>query len=123
MTEQQYNGGADGDLCSWCCCYMGDNFVKSDATDDAKFCSNSCLYEALMQFIDDEVEIIDDDLDVDGTIGDALLHCPRCGKNSRSESDKWSSEGMFEVPGKDGYRFSIMTCPQCGKSTPLVEVD
>jgi len=117
MTEQQYNGGADGDLCSWCCCYMGDNFVKSDATDDAKFCSNSCLYEALMQFTDEEVKVIDE------VIGDSLLECPHCHKQSYGERDKWSSEGMFEVPGKDGYRFSIMTCPQCGKSTPLVEVD
>ena len=108
---------SDDDLCAWCRCELGGSYVISEATGTAKFCTESDLYEALMQSIDKEVEIVPGHEDHD----DDLLECPHCHKQSFSIRDRWGSEGMFTVPGPDGFSFSIMTCPHCGGIAPYTE--
>ena len=107
-------------LCDWCRCSIpyGDQIVTSNATGDARFCTESCLLEALTQKCDGEVKVIEE---VDGNDDDPLLECPHCHKRSYGTSDKWSSEGMFTIPGENGCEFSIMTCPRCGEPTPMIE--
>jgi hypothetical protein len=122
-TDEEINN--DGDpaatvLCDWCRCEMtsGDRMVKSDATGDAVFCTESCLWEALTQETDEPVKTIETTAPDDDN---PLLECPHCHKRSYGTSDKWASETPFVIPGEDGFTFYIMTCPVCGKSTPMKE--
>src|SRR5271157_398781 len=102
-------------LCAWCRSEIVDDPVTSEATGSVSFCSTSDLFEALTQMKGEVKEIVHD------PDGDSLLQCPQCGESSYATSDKWSSEGPFIVPAPDGLVFSIMTCPVCGYSAPLVE--
>ena len=127
-TDEEINNDIEPDaikLCDWCRCEMtsGDCIVKSDATGDAEFCTESCLVEALIQDTDEPVKIISSaGPDADGTDDDdPLLECPHCHKTSRGTSDKWASEGPYTVIGENGYTFFIMICPNCGKGTPMKE--
>jgi len=103
-------------LCGWCHSMMveGDKRVTSEATGDAVFCSNSCLFDALMQKIDKLVKSMGQP-DKDNP----LLECPHCHTKSYSVSDKWGSEGPFKID--DELEFSIMTCPHCGEVAPMFE--
>lgn len=95
----------------------GDKIISSDATEDARFCTESCLFEAISQ---------QGEVTTGNTIcssPNALLECPHCHEQGYSETDRWGSEGPFTVPGPDGFTFSIMTCPFCGGIAPLVEDD
>ena len=99
----------------------GDKIVTSDATGDCRFCSESCLLDALLSKSATVKVVYIDALDP----GDALLECPHCHKQSRATSDKWSSEGIFNSPHEKFHsldmHFSIMTCPNCGGVAPLIE--
>ena len=109
----------NNELCSWCSCHVEDNFVQSKATGDAKFCTTGDLYEALMQGIDNEIEVVpwpkypDDD----------LLRCPHCKRERHEHTGLWEKEGPFTVTGQDGYTFFILSCPICGKAAPFVVSD
>ena len=99
-------------LCDWCRCEMVGNAVRSKSTGDDEFCTLSCLIEAISQ--QGEVSIIGDDPDT----GNEILECPHCHKKGPSVTDRWGSEGPFEI---EGVEFSIMTCPYCGGVAPLIE--
>lgn len=94
----------------------------SDATGDAIFCSPSCLYEALIcQTPGDELTKIL--AEIPGDLGDYRLLCPHCNKEYLSVTDRSGCEGVFYVPDPNGFRFSIMTCPHCGKPSIIIEPD
>ena len=95
-------------LCDWCRCAMGSGDHLVHYKEDV-FCTESCLFEALMQ---DDEEIV-----INPETGDLI--CPHC--KAHAPDGLWGeSEDTYTVSGEDGFMFDVLACPECGGDAPLI---
>lgn len=107
----------DDHTCAFCHDIIpkGDNLITSDSTGDAVFCSTSCLFEAMTQR-NDAIRIVS----IDPATFTFLIECQACFHQEVSNSGGWVYDGVYLVPGKDGFLFTILVCPECGERSAMV---